>query len=325
VGAVLGQKGEKDSHVIYYASKTLNDAQIKYTTTEKELLAIVYAFDKFRPYLVGNKCTVYTDHAAIKHLMNKKDAKPRLIRWILMLQEFDIQIKDKSGAENLVADHLSRLPSDSRNHMDIHDCLPGEQLLQISETPRGSPWYADLVNYLVCGIYPPDATHQQKKKFLHEAKYFYWDEPYIYKHCADGIIRKCVPEEEVKQVIEHCHSSPYGGHASTSKTQAKVLQAGFYWPSMFKDIHQQIKMCDPCQRTGKIGRRHEMPQKGILEVELFDVWGIDYVGPLPSSKGYKFILVAVDYVSKWVEAVPTVNADAKSVCKLFKQVIFPRF
>ena len=109
------------------------------------------------------------------------------------------------------------------------------------------------------------------------------------------------------------------------KTQAKILQAGFYWPNLFKDVHNYIKACDACQRTGKITRRNEMPQQGILEVELFDVWGVDFIGPLPSSNGFKHILVAVDYVSKWVEAVPAAHADAKAVCKLFRQTIFPRF
>ena len=122
-----------------------------------------------------------------------------------------------------------------------------------------------------------------------------------------------------------CHAGMYGRHVGAVKTQAKILQAGFYWPNLLKDVHEYIKQCDPCQRSGKISRRNEMPQKGILEVELFDVWGVDFVGPLPSSKGYKHILVAVDYVSKWIEAIPTVSADSKSVRKLFKTVIFPRF
>jgi hypothetical protein len=108
VGAVLGQRHDKALHVIYYASRTLDDAQINYTTTEKELLAVVFAFDKFRSYLVGSRCIVYTDHAAIRYLLSKKDAKPRLIRWVLLLQEFDVEIREKKGAENSVADHLSR-------------------------------------------------------------------------------------------------------------------------------------------------------------------------------------------------------------------------
>ena len=109
VGAVLGQRKDKIFYAIYYASRTLNEAQLNYATTEKELLANVFAFDKFRPYLIGKKVIVFTDNSAIKYLMTKKDAKPRLIRWVLLLQEFDAEIQDKKGSENKVADHLSRL------------------------------------------------------------------------------------------------------------------------------------------------------------------------------------------------------------------------
>ncbi|CAM8919425.1 unnamed protein product [Rhodiola kirilowii] len=326
IGAVLGQRVDKKLHAIHYTSKVLSGAQLNYTTTEKELLAIVYAFDKFRPYLVASKVIVFTDHAAIKYLLAKKDSKPRLIRWILLLQEFDIEIKDKKGVENVVADHLSRLEENEEIEVDarpVNDSFIGEQLMRVEA--EALPWYADFVNFVVCGIIPHDMNHHQRRKFLSETKRYYWDEPYLYRLCADGVYRTCVAEEEMREILYHCHSSQYGGHGSGAKTASKVLQCGFYWPTLFGDAYEFAKACDQCQRTGNISKRHEMPQQSILPVELFDVWGIDYMGPFPSSFGNRFILVAVDYVSKWVEAVASPTCDAKVVTKLFKKIIFPRF
>ncbi|CAN6567556.1 unnamed protein product [Malus baccata var. baccata] len=143
IGAVLGQRVNKLPHVIYYASRTLNDAQLNYSTTEKKLLAIVFALEKFRSYLVGSKVIVFSDHAALRYLMTKKDAKPRLIRWILLLQEFDLEVRDKKGSDNVVADHLSRL---NENHgvgqpLPLNESFPDEQLLVVQEK---EPWYAIL-------------------------------------------------------------------------------------------------------------------------------------------------------------------------------------
>ena len=135
IRAVLGQKRERIFQVIYYASRTLNDAQLNYATTEKEILAIVFAFDKFISYLVGNKVVVHTDHSAIKYLMTKKDVKPRLIMWVLLLQEFDLEIKDKKGTENLVANHLSQLEG-VRDKVHVNDDFPDEQLLAIKDKIR---------------------------------------------------------------------------------------------------------------------------------------------------------------------------------------------
>ena len=139
VGAVLGQRKENKSSAIYYASRTLNEAQLNYSTTEKELLAVVFALDKFRSYLLQTKVIVYTDHATLKYLFTKKEAKPRLIRWILLLQEFDLEIRDKKGTENVVADHLSRLLREEED-LPLKETFPDEQFfgIQVSE-----PWYAD--------------------------------------------------------------------------------------------------------------------------------------------------------------------------------------
>ena len=323
IGAVLGQKREKIFQVIYYASRTLNDAQLNYATTEKELLAIVFAFDKFRPYLIGNKVVVHTDHSAIKYLMTKKDAKPRLIRWVLLLQEFDVEIKDKKGTENLVADHLSRLEG-ARDDIPVNDEFPDEKLFAI-EDKKAVPWFADYVNYLVAKVIPPEFDYQKKKRFFAHLKHYYWEEPILYRHCADQVIRRCVPEDEMHSILDHCHTLPCGGHFGGQRTVAKVLQSGFYWPSLFKDAHQFVSNCDKCQRMGNISRKDEPPMHPILEVELFDLWGIDFMGPFPASYNNLYILLAVDYVSKWVEAIPTRTNDAKVVAQFLRSNIFSRF
>ncbi|GKB95362.1 reverse transcriptase domain-containing protein [Tanacetum coccineum] len=190
IGAILGQQKMKHFRPIHYASKTMTEAHIHYTITEKEMLAVVYAFEKFRPYLVLSKSIVYTDHSALKYLLNKQDAKPRLL-------------------------------------------------------------------------------------------------------CAN-------------------------------LTAKKVFDAGFFWPTIYRDAHTMIKSCDTCQRQGKISQRDEMPQNAIQVCEIFDVWGIDFMGPFPSSRGNKYILVAVDYLSKWVEAKALPTNDARVVVKFLKS-LFARF
>ncbi|KAH9717199.1 hypothetical protein KPL71_021736 [Citrus sinensis] len=194
VDAVLGQRKEGKPSVIYYASRTLNSAQMNYTTTEKELLAVIFALDKFRSYLIGSSTVVYSDHAAVSYLMSKQDAKLRLIRWILLLQEFNLTIKDKKGTENIVADHLSRLTNESSiETTPINDSFPDEFLFSINKMP----WYANIVNYLATGEMPCDWSSQDKKICLTEVKSFYWDEPYLFKYCSDQIFRRCIPDDEI--------------------------------------------------------------------------------------------------------------------------------
>ena len=248
------------------------------------MLAIVFAFEKFRVYLMGTKVIVHTDHATIKYLLGKKESKPRLIRWVLLLQEFDVHIVDRKGIKNQVADHLSRIVNSSDHMSDllVNECFPDEQLFVVSSC--GLPWYADIVNYLVCEVLPLDLNFYQRKKFLHDIAYYIWEEPFLFKRCADLIIRKCVPEVEQEEILNACHASAYGGHYGGQRTALKVLESGFYWPSLFKDAHHYVSKCDRCQRTGNISRKHEMPQSGILVVELFDLWGLKFHGPVSVFK-----------------------------------------
>ena len=224
VGVVLGQRIGKASHAIYYASRTLNDAQRNYSTIEKEFLAIVFTLEKFRSYLLGTKVIVYSDHAAICYLMMKKEAKPRLIRWILLLSEFDLEVKDQRGIENCVADHLSRLVH-VEDELRLQETFPDKKLFSVSVTLA---WYANIVNYLVTNMLPPGLFKAQRDKIKSDAKYFVWDDLYLWKHCVDQVIRRCIPEIKIISILTFCHSYACGGHFGAKMTLRKVLECGFY-------------------------------------------------------------------------------------------------
>ncbi|GJY15908.1 reverse transcriptase domain-containing protein [Tanacetum coccineum] len=326
IGAVLGQRIEKHFRPIHYASKTMTEAESNYITTEKEMLAVVYAFEKFRSYLIMNKSVVYTDHSALKYLFNKKDAKARLLRWILLFQEFDFSVIDTKGTENYAVDHLSRLENPYENVFDpkeITKTFPLETLNAVNSY-QSTPWFADFTNYHAGNFLIKGMTSQQKKKFFKDVKHYFWDDPYLFRTCADQIIRRCVFGQEALEILKACHEGPTGGHHSANITAQKVFDAGFFWPTIYKDAYELIKSCDACQRQGKISQRDEMPQNVIQVCEIFDVWGIDFMGPFPSSRGNKYILVAVDYLSKWVEAKALPTNDARVVVKFLKS-LFSRF
>ncbi|XP_070057823.1 uncharacterized protein [Nicotiana tomentosiformis] len=194
----------------------MNDGQVNYTVTEKELLAIVFAMEKFRPYVMGAKVIMHTDHTALRYLMTKKDSKARLMRWL---------------------------------------------------------------------------SYNQRKKLKQDNFDYSWDEPYLFKICNDGVIRRCVPEEEQMNILDARHSSPNDGHHGGARTASTLLRCGFYWPTLYKDVSELVKRCDSCQRAGEISKKDEMSLTTILEIDIFDVWGIDFMGPfsLPNNEAQSVV------------------------------------
>ncbi|XP_074308292.1 uncharacterized protein LOC141643147 [Silene latifolia] len=231
VGAVLGQVVDKKHHVIYYTSKTLDQTQCNYSTAKKEMVAIVHVIEKFRQYLVGSKVVVYSDHTALRQLMVKKDAKPRLLRWVLLLQEFDLEIKDKAGSENVVADHLSRLTIEDHGIQDksvpINEWLRDDSLMEISTK---TPWFADLANYLVNGFIPDDFEPRERRKLRHDAKRYFWDDPHLFRKCGDGMFRRCVSREEGLEIVDRVHNSAYGGHLAPQELLRRYSKGDFIGP-----------------------------------------------------------------------------------------------
>ncbi|GJY64344.1 putative nucleotidyltransferase, ribonuclease H [Tanacetum coccineum] len=239
VGAVLGKQIDGKFKPIYYASKTLNNAQEHYTTTEKELLTVVFSFDKFCQYLVLSKTVVFTDHSALKYLFSKEDAKPRLIR----LENPDLGTFTEE---------------------EIADEFPNEHLMILkAELNNDEPWYADYINYIVGKIVPPNWTPKKRRRFFSQVKNYFWDEPYAFKLCSDNVMRRCVAGNEILDILEQCHSGPTGGHHSASITRRKVYESGFYWPIIFKDAKDYVMRCDACQRSGNISSRIDYVSKWV--------------------------------------------------------------
>ncbi|GJW15126.1 reverse transcriptase domain-containing protein [Tanacetum coccineum] len=225
LGAVLGQRHEKHFRPIHYASKTLNEAESRYTTTEKEMLAV-----------------------------------ERLLRWVLSLQEFDFDVVDTKGAENLAADHLSRLENPHENELDpkeINEKFPLETLSSIAALDSSTPWFADIANYHAGNFVIKGMSTQQKRKFFKDVKHYFWEDPFLFKICADQVIRRCVFGKEAHDILMACHNGPTGGHHGANYTARKVFDSGFFWPTIYKDAHELVKNCNFGQRQGKFHNVHE--------------------------------------------------------------------
>ncbi|RDY02636.1 Gag-Pol polyprotein, partial [Mucuna pruriens] len=195
--------------------------------------------------------------------------------------------------------------------MPIRDEFPDEQLLHIKAS---TPWFADICNYVATSQFPPEASRIYKEKLQSDAKYYIWDDPYLWRLCSDKVIRRCILDAEINSVLQFCHSAPGGGHYGSTRTARKVLDCGLYWPTIFRDAYQFVSTCRKCQKAGMaMNRRHEMPQQPILFCE-----GIDFTRPFLVSHGYSYIFLAVDYVSRWVEAVATRTNDVEVVVDFLK-------
>ncbi|RDY10469.1 Retrovirus-related Pol polyprotein from transposon 17.6, partial [Mucuna pruriens] len=185
--------------------------------------------EKFRSYLLGSRVIVFSDHVALKYLLKKPDVKPRLIWWMLLLQEFDIEIREKKGVDNAVADHLSWIEREP-DPMPIRDDFPDEQLLRMDTS---TPWLVDICNFIVASQFPPEASRLYKEEIKSDAKYYIWDYSYLWKSGSDQVIRRCIPDSEISSVLHFCHAAARGGHHGSTRTARKVLDCGFYWPTIF--------------------------------------------------------------------------------------------
>ena len=233
---------------------------------EKEFFVVIYAINKFRHYITGHLVVLYTDHSAIKYLANKPVTNGRVTSWLILLQEFDITIKDRRGKENPVADFLSRMPK-TDDSSAVEDQFPDEHLFDVTVK---TPCYMDVTNCLVVGKLPKHPTPNERKQIVQHNTRFSYIRGYLFHIGANMHIRRCVREDEFFDILKACHDGPCGGHFPDHMTGHKVLQTGYYWPSIFKDAKKFVQACDSCQRMGCLGQSDEIPLHSQLVIEPFE-------------------------------------------------------
>lgn len=303
VGAVLVQGEGENEGVINYMSQKLSDTQIKYSTTEKECLAVILAIEKFRPYIEGVRFTVISDHASLQWLMNVKDPTGRLARWALRLQAHDYSIQHRKGKLMVVADALSR----SVETIDIS-----------TGTFNGDPWYESLKEKIE--MFPADYGG------------FIVKDGFIYKFVGAGKSRSSfawklvIPSNIRDKILHENHDVPLASHAGSKKTLARI-QSRFYWPKMAKDVVRYVKICEVCQATkhSTVVLKGEMVQPKDPGAP-WQMIALDLAGPLPrSKKGHNFLLVVMDVFSKFVLLHPLKNATSAPILKFLEENVFLMF
>nr|GEU54074.1 reverse transcriptase domain-containing protein [Tanacetum cinerariifolium] len=289
---------------------------------------MTHLFEKETPFVFSKDCI-----DAFETLKKKLTEAPILVvpDWNLPFEhicdasDFAIGAVLGQRRENLAAGHLSRLENphkDVSENKDINENFPLETLGVISS--ESTPLFVDYANFHAGNFIVKGMSSQQKNKFFKDVKHYFWDDPYLFRICADQIMRRCVHGQEASDIPKACHEGPTEGHHGANLTAKNIFDAGFFWPTIYRDAHTIIKSCDTCQKQGKISQQDEMPQNVIQVCKIFDVWDIDFMGPFSSSRGNKYILVAVDYLSKWVEAKALPTNDARVVVKFLKS-LFARF
>ena len=341
LGAVLTQSDNSGlDRVVSYASRALTNREKGFSTTEKEALAIVFATDQFRPYLLGRKFEVVTDHSALRWL-HPVEPKGRLARWVMHLQEYDFTVVHRSGSENGNADGLSRL-------IPLQRCTPTEP-----DTTPSSTTFATTIQPS-CNLQTAQREDARLKTVIDlkssrmpKPPLFVWRHDSILKalwhcwdslHIVDGMLVKSdnpekllpeysfvIPSQLVLSVLQGIHSSPFAGHLGLKKTLLRTKNR-FFWPMMKKDIFHFVRSCPDCAQSKLDSSRNTAPLQPIQVSEPFVFWAMDYMGPLPETpRGNKHLLVVMDHFTKWCEIFPTPDQKARTVAQTLVSSLFGRF
>jgi ribonuclease HI len=331
IAAVLLQKNSEGyEQPIAFFSKALRDAALNYNIMEKQAFALVKAIKDFRVYILHSHVIAYVPNTVAKDILTQDNPDGRRGKWIAVILEYDIEIKP---TKLIKGQGLAKLMAESNLHaLDINFLdVAGEQgemaTPNVKEVFLNSPWYADLI-FVLQNLQAPPGLTKTKARFLKlKALKFCILEGNLYWKDPAGILLNCLLQDEADKVLQEFHAGECGGHMSWKATANKILRAGFYWPTLFADVHQKVTACHQCQLFEGKRKLLPLPLKPISVEAPFQQWGLDFIGEIhpPSSGQHKWILTATDYFTKWIEAVPSRQATDAVIIKFLENNILSRF
>jgi hypothetical protein len=299
-----------EEHVIYYLSKSLSGPELRYSHVEKLALAAVIVVQRFHHYILLCTTTVIADSNPMYHILTRQVLGGKYSKWIVILQEFDLEFAKSKAKKSLVfAELICDLPHADED-VEPRDSLPDETLFLISTS---DPWYGDILLYLQTQRFQPNISREERRRIRHHSRRYLIVGDTLYRRGIDTILRRCLIHEEAERVLNDCHLGACGGHLSGMATTQKILRADYFWPSIFKDCIAAVKKCPPCQVFNNKACTHPATLHPVIAIGPFAKWGIDFMQCKPTSAGgHGYIIVVVDYFTKWAEAMPTFLNDGRT-------------
>jgi hypothetical protein len=307
-------------NVIYYLRKSLSGPKLRYFHVEKLAMAVVIDVQRFCHYILLRTTMVIADSNPMYHFLTRQVLGGKYSKWIIILQEFDLEFTKAKAKKSMVfVELICALPCADEN-IEPRDSLPDESLFLISTS---DPWYRDILLYLQTQCFQPNISREEHRHIRHHSHHYLILSDTFYRRGIDTILRRCLIHEEVERVLNDFHLGTCGGHLSGMATAQKILRAGYFWPSIFKDCIEAIKKFTPCQIFNKKARTHPTALHPIISIGPFSKWGIDFMQCKPTlAGGNSYIIVVVDYFTKWAKAMPTFLNDGRTTSLfLFNHII----
>jgi hypothetical protein len=318
IAPTLTQRNTKGEELpISFMRKTLHDYELRYSELENKSLDLLKAVAHFQMYILNSHVIAYVPSSPVKMLLNQQMREGKWANWLEKIQEYDIHIKPLKVVKG---QGLCKIITNG-------DSMDGMISISVGEPLVDSEWYGDIVFYLRSGQFPVTMNPKERRTLNIKENQYVLIVDILFKRNYDGILLRCVDENMAQELMREFHEGICGGHFVRTATSHEIIRAGFYWPSIFRDSYATIRKCVSSQQFSGKMKRSTMPLQPIIVENPFSQWGLDVVGPInpKSSKGHMYIFTAIDYFTKWLEAVALNKVDSEELIKFLKDNILSRF